>query len=119
MSLDENVLNDLRSALETEQESLLEELATHGKVSGGDWQGDAGGLTGEDADPTDAADKIEELVTNVPLVEALEKQMRDVKDALAKIDKGTYGVCEVDGEEIPLERLQASPAARTCIKHAE
>ena len=31
---------------------------------------------------------------------------------------GTYGICEVSGEEIPFERLEAMPTATTCIQHA-
>lgn len=117
-SLDENTLNDLRAVLEAEHDSLREELAAHGKLLDGNWQGNASGLAGEEPDPNDAADKIEELVTNVPLVEELESRLKDVSGTLEKMEKGTYGVCEVGGEEIPLERLRANPAARTCVKHA-
>jgi RNA polymerase-binding transcription factor DksA len=88
------------------------------QTSTGDWQGSSGGLEGTEADPTDAADQIEELVTNVPLVEELEKQHRDVVDAIKKMNDEKYGVCEKCGDEIPFERLQANPAARTCVKHA-
>ena len=28
-----------------------------------------------------------------------------------------YGICEVSGEEIPFERLEAMPTATTCIQH--
>jgi len=111
-------LNDFRANLEAESDSLQEELAAHGKVSGGDWQGASGVEKSTEADPVDAADQIEELVTNVPLVEELEKRLHDVKDALEKMDKGTYGVCEVCKAEIPMKRLGANPAARTCVAHA-
>jgi DnaK suppressor protein len=36
--------------------------------------------------------------------------------ALAKIDDGTYGVCEDCGEHIALERLEAIPFATLCIE---
>lgn len=116
----EEQLEELRGALAAEMDSLEEELADHGRVQGesGDWQGNSSGLQGTEADPTDAADQIEELVTNVPLVEDLEKRHKDVKDALEKMDEETYGVCEACGEPIPSDRLEANPAARTCIKHA-
>jgi len=38
---------------------------------------------------------------------------------LKKIEDGTYGICEVGGEEIPEDRLDANPSARTCIEHAK
>ena len=110
-------LNDLRDELEVEQHTLVEELESRGKSIGGDWQG-ASKLEGEEADPVDAADQIEELVTNVPLVEELEKRKREVDAAIIRMDKDTYGICGVCNEEIPFELLQANPAAATCIKHA-
>ena len=42
----------------------------------------------------------------------------DIDDALAKLDAGTYGVCEECGRPIGEARLQAMPAARLCIEHA-
>lgn len=36
--------------------------------------------------------------------------------ALAKIDEGTYGVCEETGAQIAKERLEAKPWARFCVE---
>jgi len=114
----EEQVEELRGALEAEKDSIEEEMAEHGKaVGGGEWQGSSES-DGEEADPTDAADNIEELAINVPLVDGLEKRHHEIKEALARIKKGTYGKCEVCGEDIPYDRLEANPAARTCITHA-
>lgn len=114
-------LEELRERLETEKESVEEELTSHGRVQGetGDWVGASHGFEGEEADPSDVADQIEELATNVSLVEELEERHRDIVDALEKMDAGVYGICEVSSEPIPLERLKANPAARTLVEHAE
>jgi DnaK suppressor protein len=113
-------LEELRAALEKERENLEEELAGHGRVlnDAGDWQGASVGFEGEEADPNDVADQIEELVTNVPLVAELEERHVDVTDALERMDDGVYGICEVGGEPVPLKRLKVNPAARTCVEHA-
>lgn len=37
-------------------------------------------------------------------------------EALRRIDKGTYGVCEECGEKIPPRRLEAFLAARLCVR---
>ena len=37
-------------------------------------------------------------------------------EALRRIDKGTYGVCEECEEKIPPRRLEAFLAARLCVK---
>src|SRR3989344_2695913 len=109
--MNKNDLNAFRAVLDAERETLEEELASHGRATPetGDWQGTTGGLEGEEPDPNDAADQMEELATNVPLVEELEKR---------NMENGSYGACEVCGEAISTERLRANPAAQTCIAHA-
>lgn len=42
----------------------------------------------------------------------------EVEAALARVDAGTYGVCEVCGREIPPARLEARPMATRCVEHA-
>ena len=49
----------------------------------------------------------------------LEIRYNEVKEALKRIEEGTYGICRVSGEQIEPERLEANPAATTCIKHLE
>ncbi|OGG54014.1 hypothetical protein A3C20_05050 [Candidatus Kaiserbacteria bacterium RIFCSPHIGHO2_02_FULL_55_25] len=113
-------LEELRIALTTERDNLEEELAGHGRVlnDAGDWEGASIGFDGEEADPNDVADQIEELVTNVPLVAELEEKHTDIVEALEKMEQGVYGICEEGDEPIPLDRLKANPSARTCVEHA-
>lgn len=47
----------------------------------------------------------------------LEARLRSVIHALDRIEAGTFGICEIGGEPIETERLEANPAARTCKKH--
>ena len=42
--------------------------------------------------------------------------IQEIDVALAKVDKGTYGVCERCGEHIPKERLKALPHAALCVR---
>jgi RNA polymerase-binding transcription factor DksA len=42
----------------------------------------------------------------------------ELTDAVRRLDAGTYGVCEACGAAIPDERLEARPAARTCVSCA-
>jgi RNA polymerase-binding protein DksA len=109
--------DELRGALEAEKDSVEEELAAHGKQSGNEWEGSSES-EGEEADPIDAADNIEELATNTPLVAELQERKKEIEAALARMDAGTYGACEVCGDPIPFDRLEANPAAATCIDHA-
>ena len=45
-------------------------------------------------------------------------QLREVDDALARIEAGAYGTCSVCGKEIPVERLEALPWTTLCIDDA-
>jgi RNA polymerase-binding transcription factor DksA len=69
------------------------------------------------ADPNEAADKIEEYNEHRAITGELEVRYNDIKAALEKIEQGKYGVCEVSGETIEEDRLEANPAARTCKSH--
>ena len=42
-----------------------------------------------------------------------------VENALRRIESGTYGECEVCGEQIEEQRLEALPYATLCMEHAE
>jgi RNA polymerase-binding transcription factor DksA len=52
------------------------------------------------------------------LAGALADSLREVEDALQKLDAGTYGACESCGQAIAPARLEAMPAARLCISCA-
>jgi len=49
------------------------------------------------------------------LVEQTRRRLAEAEAALARIDAGTYGVCERCGRPIAPERLEARPTARTCV----
>ncbi|KRT87321.1 TraR/DksA family transcriptional regulator [Bacillus paralicheniformis] len=38
--------------------------------------------------------------------------LKEVEDALKRLEDGTYGICEATGQEIPYERLEAVPYVR-------
>jgi RNA polymerase-binding transcription factor DksA len=44
--------------------------------------------------------------------------LADLDRALERLDQGTYGVCEGCGRAIAVERLEARPAATTCLRCA-
>lgn len=63
----------------------------------------------------------DDFVKNINL-EVSNKEMmllRQIDRALEKIEEGTYGVCDLTGEEIPLKRLEAIPYATMTVKAQE
>ncbi len=65
--------------------------------------------TAEDIAKTDSDAKLSSIA----------KMQIQVKRALAKMKLGTYGMCEICRKPIDNARLEAFPAATTCIEHAD
>lgn len=55
---------------------------------------------------------------DLALEEHEEHLLDEIDAAIKRIDDGAYGTCEVSGEEIGFDRLQALPWARTTLEHA-
>lgn len=49
---------------------------------------------------------------------SLAASIDDIDAALAKIDEGTYGLCETCRQPIPAARLEALPASTRCVSCA-
>jgi len=64
----------------------------------------------------DDASSLVERQTDMSLLQNLERELADIEQALARMDDGTYGVCEVCGKPIGEKRLRARPMATTCIE---
>jgi DnaK suppressor protein len=59
-----------------------------------------------------------ERLTQVAAHEQLLVQAEEVARALAKLDEGTYGVCDACGGPIPEGRLEIHPWAVRCVSCA-
>ena len=46
------------------------------------------------------------------------EQIGRLRNALERIDAGSYGICEVCGQPIPEARLEVRPDATRCVQHA-
>jgi len=66
--------------------------------------------------PDENAQEIGEYDANLATDQVLEKSLRDINNALQRLEDGTYGICKYCGEEINPKRLKARPVASACIK---
>lgn len=62
----------------------------------------------------DNAQEVETFEGYKGLEKGMASLLKEVSRALGKLEKGTYGICEVCKNPIEQGRLQAFPAARTC-----
>jgi len=99
--------------------TVTEELNTIAVLNeeSGDWVAVPVGTEVAEPDNNEAADVVEEWNERRALVAVVETDYRNIIRALEKIADNRYGVCEISGEPIEEKRLQANPAARTCIAH--
>ena len=101
-----------------ERKKLTEELGHIGKRDNDSGQWQVGSENSEDsADDNINADRFEEFEEKSSLVIPLEKRLSEVDAALRRIENGTFGQCSVCHGMIESDRLDANPAAETCIKH--
>lgn len=109
-----------KEKLEAELKTVEAELETVGRKNPSnplDWEAKEGETNTDTAEEAEVAEGIEEYENNSAILKQLEIRFNELKDALAKIDMGTYGICEISGLPIEEDRLEANPAARTCKAH--
>jgi sporulation protein, yteA family len=75
----------------------------------------SGELTSYDNHPADSATQLYEREKDLAFDRQARDELQDIRDALKRLDNGTYGIDEITGEQIPEERLIAIPTARTGV----
>lgn len=98
-------------------ESELDRLGNRNPRRAEDWDVRMPNIDTMSADENESADRSEAMQIDSIVLDELEARYRNILRALKKIEDGTYGICEVSGEQIEEDRLEANPAARTTKAH--
>lgn len=77
---------------------------------------DMRGVTGSFPDPSDRATAESERSFTLRIKDRESRLIGKIKEALERIEDGTYGICEECDEEISEERLKARPVTTLCIE---
>lgn len=129
--MDNQTLQRLRAQLQSEHDRILSELkeiATPSADVPGQWEaaypkfeeGESSSHAmpvGRQADREDEEDEVEEYEERIGAKSSLASQLLAITHALQRIEHGTYGTCKTCRNPIPLERLNANPAAECDIEH--
>lgn len=102
-----------------ELESALSYVAQKNPANPEDWETTVPDMNVMISDKNELADIFEEFENRAAIEDKLEEKLTFVKEALEKIEKGTYGICETGGEMIDEKRLEAYPSAKNCMEHAK
>ncbi|WP_064200556.1 TraR/DksA C4-type zinc finger protein [Brevibacillus brevis] len=71
-----------------------------------------------DNHPADIGSEMFEREKDLALDSLDRETLKEIDQALQRMEEGTYGLCTVCGEQIPVERLEALPQSQTCKEHA-
>jgi RNA polymerase-binding protein DksA len=108
-----------RAELEQQRDRLRKTIVHH-DIGNSSLIEETGELMSSSADNhlADTASETYERELDEGLEEDAQQQLREVEDALKRIEEGKYGTCSACGKTIPVERLQAVPWTTLCIDDA-
>ncbi|RLB06260.1 MAG: RNA polymerase-binding protein DksA [Deltaproteobacteria bacterium] len=106
--MDEERLQYFKAILTEQLKSLIEEAART--------VNDMTGTEGDFPDPTDRASLESDRNFLLRIRDRERKLITKIKEALERIEEGTFGICERCGGEISEKRLEARPVTTLCIK---
>ncbi|MDL2306912.1 RNA polymerase-binding protein DksA [Desulfovibrio sp. OttesenSCG-928-C06] len=95
-----NLLNDMLQEALKQSDSTIEDMTDSNELC---------------ADPADRATVESDRAFTLRIRDRERKLIKKINSALARIEDGSYGVCDDCGEEIGVPRLKARPVTKLCI----
>lgn len=118
--LDEETRAEMEERLLEERDRTREDLNTALEEESQPPRESSGALSDLPSHPADAASEVAEADADMRVAERSTEHIAVVDDALHRLREQpeTYGVCEICGETIAMERLRLLPWTRRCAEHA-
>lgn len=118
--MEKKTLAKFRTQLNEERERLLNQVERNDKaIRHADGESESGAGRAHSNHLADQGSDEAEYETKLLLSATQTEYLRDIEDALNRIEDGTYGFCEVSGKAINIERLEALPTAKLSIEAQE
>jgi len=118
--MDRKHLEEFREILMNERARLLKDVRRNDKaIRHADGESEGGAGRAHSNHLADQGSDEAEYETKLLLSATQNVYLREIEEALQRIEDGSYGVCEISGEDINLERLRAIPTARLSIAAQE
>lgn len=70
----------------------------------------------EGGDVCDIASSDRDMELRLRLSEREREKLREIEEALDRVEDGSFGICDKCGEKIPIGRLKAMPFTTVCVK---
>ena len=112
-------LDDFRALLLKQRQELLSNVSRmRAEALEKNRQDAAGNLSKFPTSPADLGSDNYELEFTLSLLEGERELLKEIDDALKRIDESVYGICEATGQTIPRDRLRFEPWARYTVEYA-
>lgn len=98
-------LSHFRGMLEAESKEIQAKIDTWRRDIGDPDYGETGGVD----DLGDESTRIFQKESELENIQRAQLRLRQIEHALARMQTGEYGVSEVSGQPIPVDRLEAIP----------
>ncbi|MEA2521389.1 MAG: hypothetical protein QOI81_1035 [Actinomycetota bacterium] len=109
----------LRTTLLEEREELQNQLTTIEEGTFSETQTDMTGDSGVDDESADAGTTTFEREKELSIENNVRDLLQKIERSLARMDEGTYGICEFCGKPIEKARIKALPYVDMCITDAK
>ncbi|OGI59652.1 hypothetical protein A3C60_00895 [Candidatus Nomurabacteria bacterium RIFCSPHIGHO2_02_FULL_37_45] len=111
----------IKEKLEKERDVLLEGLRDMGKLNTetNEWEATPEELSAPESDQNDMADRFENFEARSSMIRTLEPRLNNILKVLKRLNRESFGKCEICKKDIESARMEANPAARTCKEHLE
>lgn len=110
MTVSDAKMLEMKNILLKMKEEVLKEISEAKKADASSLSTDPSG------DIYDQASSERERELTLLLGDREREKLKNIDDALQRIESGEYGICEECEEEIPLGRLKVMPFARYCVR---
>ncbi|MFE5187634.1 TraR/DksA family transcriptional regulator [Streptomyces sp. NPDC056628] len=107
----------MRALLAADRDGTLQQISALSREYEGIVEANALVAVDDEHDPEGASTAFERAHV-AALLSQTREHLNDLDHALERLESGDYGRCEQCGEQIPTERLEVRPAAKTCVRCA-
>ncbi|MET8893557.1 TraR/DksA family transcriptional regulator [Streptomyces albogriseolus] len=104
----------MRALLAADRVATLQQISALSREYEGIVEANALVAIDDEHDPEGASTAFERAHVAALLSQARE-HLNELDHAMERLEGGDYGRCEQCGEQIPTERLEVRPAAKTCV----
>ena len=94
------LLNDMLEEAQQKGDATLDDLTDNSEMF---------------ADPADRATAESDRAFTLRIRDRERKLIKKIRSAIARLDEGSYGICDECGEDIGIARLEARPVTKLCI----